>query len=174
MDTYVAELAGAERSLRLRLGEFLNIEDQLKIGMGAVYQRFGLTTYFASDVRVVLEQALIGGGMSAAEAKKLILRELDLRPLGALAAIATDVIIQAMTGIQSDELSEPSDPDVPIDKGQIFHSFIQLGVTPQMVREMAYADFVAIMRKAGGKDVQPPSEGEFEEMRKAWEARQEA
>ncbi len=173
MDVLTTYFAGAERAFRLRLGEFLNLEEACGTGMGVLYQRFGMVTYSATDIREVLIQGLIGGGMTFVEAEKLVKRQIDVVPLLELGSLAGDIIMAAMAGIPPDETSAPRDPAEPFDAGKIFHSFLQVGLLPDQVREMRYSDFVALMRASGGKDVQPPSEAEFDAMIRAWEDRQE-
>lgn len=173
MDVLILDFAGAERGFRLRLGEFIDLEEACGTGMGVLYQRFATTSYFASDVMNVLLRGLVGGGMKAADAKPLVEKQMNSKPLMELAAVATDVILQAMSGIQPDDATPVGDLDQTIDKGALFHSFAQVGLSPDQVREMRYADFVALIRAAGGKDVQPPSEDEFADMLRDWEDRQE-
>lgn len=116
-------------------------------------------------------QGLIGAGERPVEARRLVASQ-DHCPLMRLAGLASDIMIAAMTGIQPDDLSRDDKPDAQFDVGAIFHSLAQVGIPPEQVRAMRYADFVNLMRAATGKSVQPPSEEEFDEMIRNWEARQ--
>ena len=173
MDVLVADFAGAEREFRLRTGEYIDLQEACGASVGVIFQRLAASTFYAQDIKNVLTYGLVGGGMKVSKAKRLVDEQMNARPLMVLAGLASDVFIQAMTGITPDETSAPVDVEQLIDKGALFHSLIQVGIEPQKVREMAYADFVAMMRAAGGKNVQPPSEDEFAEMLREWESRQE-
>lgn len=172
MDAITADFAGADRTLRLRFGDIIDVEQACgKIGIAALYQRFGTTTYFANDVRQVLKYGLIGGGMPAKEAADLVDAQIEAKPLAQLGALAMDVILACMTGIDHSDFGKTKDPEEPFDFGKVLHSLLQVGLSPEQVREMRYADFVALNRAAGGK-VEPPSEDEFHEMMARWKERQ--
>jgi len=72
------------------------------------------------------------------------------------------------------EAAGEGDPAQPMDAGGIFAAFGQIGIPPAQVREMRYADFVAMARAMGGDRVKPPSEDEFHDMVRRYEARQKA
>lgn len=169
----VLEFAGQARVFDLRLGELIDVEEACgKVGIGTLFKRFATSDFYASDVRAILTYGLKGGGMSLAEASMLVDAQMRVKPMMELSSLATDVMVKTMTGVEPDELSAPREDNETFDKGALFHGFVQAGISPQQVREMSYSDFVAIMRKAGGKDVQPPSENEFNDMIQRWKDRQ--
>lgn len=173
MDTLIAHFAGAKRGFRLRFGEVVDLEQACgKIGIGAIYQRLATTSYFMSDVFHILRLGLIGGGMPSIEAEELVRAQIEARPLVQLGALAQDVIIALMSGIEADGNGGSNDQAETHDIGKVFHAFVQMGISPDQVRAMQYADYVAILRAAAGKDVQPPTEDEFDAMISDWEERQ--
>lgn len=174
MDPLWADFAGAERAFRLRFGEIVDIEQACgKVGVGAIYQRLATTTYFANDVKQILLRALVGGGLTVRDATALVEQQLDAKPLAQLGALAQDIILALMTGIDPEEEQSSGDPSRRLDAGRLFHQLVQLGLSPQQVREMRYDDFVALMRAAGNDGVSAPSEEEFEGMLASWRSRQE-
>lgn len=170
MRELVANFAGKERTFHLRLGEYADIQTVTGVGIGVVYKRLASLEFYIKDVEQVLISGLVGGGMPVSDANRIVREQLDYRPLMEMSALASDVMIAAMNGIEPDDLNDDPNSDGKIDIHKTFHSFLQLGLAPQQVREMEYADYVGLLRVAGGKDVQPPTEAEFEEMVRNWEA----
>jgi hypothetical protein len=90
------DFAGEERLFRIRLGEIRRIEEKCKDGIGEVLRRLaqcilvidqlgGLQALAAGiairadDVRTIIYEGLVGGGMPSGEATKLVRREIDDR-----------------------------------------------------------------------------------------------
>jgi hypothetical protein len=114
------DFAGEERAFRIRLGEIRRIEDKCKVGVGEVGRRLSVAFYikykrpeasivellghgiqiYADDVREVIYQGLVGGGMSSGEATKLVRMEIDDR--GMLGLIDNvGVALVALAGARS-------------------------------------------------------------------------
>lgn len=172
MEPVFEHFAGAERSFCLGVGEFIDIEEASGHAIGVVYQRFATTTYSIKDVLAVLTEGLIGGGMKPQDANRLVKGQLCAKPLIQSGALAGGILMYFMTGVDPDENSEPGDPTKRLDKGRIFHSFLQIGMSPEQVRAMRWSDFVELIRASGGEKVQAPTEEEFEAMLSAWEEMQ--
>lgn len=112
-----ADFAGEERAFRIRLGEIRRIEAKCGVGVGEICRRLaraalaqrqnpsilnmlasGIEIY-AADVREVLYQGLIGGGMASGEATKLVASEIDDRGLqGLLDNAATALLVLVAAG----------------------------------------------------------------------------
>ncbi|MFQ6553394.1 gene transfer agent family protein [Aestuariibius insulae] len=168
------EWAGAERTFALPLGCILDLEEACgKVGFGEIYLRMGSHRYFARDVYHTIHQGLIGGGIAASEAKRLLDERFDLTPIGVHVQIALEILITAMSGVEakSEGSGEEGTPE-PLDKGKIFAALIKIGLTPDQVRAMRYDDYVALCRAAGGAKVEPPSEEAYEAMLAAHEERE--
>jgi hypothetical protein len=90
------DFAGEERAFRIRLGEIRRIEDKCEAGIGLVLGRLSRAAVLmtqldpaqafaagvdvrADDVRTVIYEGLVGGGMAAPEASKLVRAEIDER-----------------------------------------------------------------------------------------------
>lgn len=169
MDQFTTEFAGLERTFRFRTGEFFDVEEASGAPIGTLYKRLATSDFYAGDVQHVLRIGLVGGGMAASEADRLVRSQMDVKPLFALAGIAQDVILAAMTGIPEAPAKDGDGEDRPFDKGSFFASLIKLGVTPDQLRAMRYADFIALVRAANSDKTEPPSENEFLEMVRDWE-----
>lgn len=165
MAEIIREWAGAERPFNLSFGGLMDLEEACgKTGFGEIYLRIGRHCYFARDIYHTIRLGLIGGGMTAVEAKRLMDDRFDAVPMAVRAEIALDVLLAVMEGIKPDDTKPAGDPATPYDVGALMASFAKLGVAPHTLRDMSYQDFVHMCRAFGGDSVQPPSEDEFEEM----------
>lgn len=165
MGAVTRDFAGAERKFHLRLGSILDLEEACgRVGFGGIFKRLSTHEYFVSDIRHVLRLGLIGGGMDASEAKRLIDARIDIGGLAEMHGLAIDVVLSVTDDIPPDATQPAGDPERPIDIGKIFAAFAQMGVPPQDVREMAYSDYVVMARAMAGDSVQPPGEDEFAAM----------
>lgn len=106
-------------ALRVREVEALEMEcwnpetRQNGIGLGAIYMRVMGGGWYLSDLRNVIRLGLVGGGMGAVEARRMVQTYVDGAPVssiedGALSAncplnIARVVLSAAITGVVSDE-----------------------------------------------------------------------
>ncbi|MFQ6550504.1 gene transfer agent family protein [Aestuariibius sp. 2305UL40-4] len=173
MEPLRQEWAGAERRFFLPLGCVLDLEEACgKVGIGEIFLRVSRQTYFANDLYQIIKQGLIGGGMEPDEAKRLVDQRFDVRPYTDHIALAMEILLARVAGMQSTESSGTGDPAQPMDKGKILHSLVSLGLSTEEIRAMRYDDFVAICEAAGTKAEDAPSEEEYAAMLAAWEARQ--
>lgn len=165
MSEVILEWGGDQRCFRLTFGNLLDLEEACgKVGVGEIYLRLGQHRYFARDVYHTIRQGLIGGGMKPTEADRLMQDRFDTVPMATRVELAMEILLAVMSGVEVDQTKPDGDPKEPHDPGSIFASFIKIGVTPDQIRAMDYADFVNMTRAAGGSRAQPPSEEEFEEM----------
>jgi hypothetical protein len=166
------DFAGEPRVFHLRLGEILDVEEACgKVGIGAIYLRLARHEWKIRDIREVLTHALRGGGgMSLADARVLVDERINAGGASDLHALAIDVMLGFMSGVEPDRTQPAGDPEVPMDFGEIFAAFAQMGIAPEQVRKMRYADFCAMARAMGKGRVQPPSEDEFRDMVARYEA----
>ena len=167
MNEVIEEWAGRERTFRLQVGQVLDIEEACGgVGIGEIFLRMGQGRYTLHDVMFTLRFGLIGGGMESAEAKRLIAQRFDTVPLITSWEVAHELLITLMSGVppKTDDAAT-GDPSEPHNAGEIFAAFVQLGIAPQDVRGMRYADFVRLCRALpGGDKAKVPSEAEFDAM----------
>jgi hypothetical protein len=156
--------AGADRRFALDLGGILDLEEACgRIGIGELFVAISSHKYTLNMVRHTLRIALVGGGMPQKEAERLINDRLLEGGIIGGHAVAVEVILSVMEGVQPDALAGPAKP-VPLDAGEVFAAFVKVGITPQQVREMRYADFANLTKALGRGVVQPPTEEEFNDM----------
>jgi hypothetical protein len=171
MAAVTLDFAGEPRVFHLRLGEILDVEEACgKVGIGAIYLRLARHEWKVRDVREVLCHGLRGGGMTLADARVLVDERISTGGLSALHALAIDVLLAIMSGIEPDRTQPAGDPETPMDFGEVFAAFAQMGIGPEQVREMRYGDFCAMARAMGKGRVQPPTEDEFRDMVARYEA----
>lgn len=170
----IREWAGRERKFRLSYGDVLALEDACgKLGIGAIYMRVTTVQFSAQQIYETIRLALIGGGMDALDAKQLLRTHFDERPYMENMALAADILIELMTGIEPSK-GEASEADITAPQKfseavqicQVFH------MSPQDLKAMDYADFVNMIRgynAASGKQVEMISEAEFMDLRAKYE-----
>lgn len=164
MDFLYREWGGVEQKFCLDLGLVMDLEQACgNSGIGAIYLRLASHQHFARDVYQVLRMGLIGGGMPRDEVDRLLKLRFSEVPLADSLAIAVDIVAALNEGVDEKRASGGGDGAVPMDLGKIFAGFVQVGIGPDQVRQMRYADFVNLTRAIGG-DVAPPSEEEFDDM----------
>lgn len=164
--------AGQMRPFRFEVGTVFDIEEACGTGIGAVYMRLGQHQYFAKDIKAVILQPLVAGGMDFAKAEALVLERMT-HGLTAMHELALDLILAFFEGMPERDGAEGGDPDEPHDVGKILRSFVEAGVPPESVRRMAYHDFVRIMQavsEKNGKGIKPPTEAEFDAMISEYES----
>lgn len=127
------DFAGEERAFRIRLGEIRRIEDKCQAGIGLVLGRLsravllinqtdGLAAFAAGldiradDVRTTLYEGLVGGGMAAPDATKVVRAEIDDRGVRGIVdnvAVALAVLWASQTVPEGDTLGEPPAGESP-------------------------------------------------------------
>lgn len=178
MQPMITQFAGVDRAFALNLGELFDLEAACDVSVGVLYRRFATTAYSVRDVMHVLRLGLIGGGMDAVDAEKMVKEQIGLKPLAVLATVATDLILHVMTGPEvtgdGDGSGKTSDIHKKFDVGKILLLLVKVGLSPDQIRAMSYADFCALMRasQADGDKIDPPSEEHYFAMVAEWEARQ--
>ncbi|MBL4767648.1 MAG: gene transfer agent family protein [Rhodobacteraceae bacterium] len=162
MSDYYGDFAGENRRFYLSFGNILDLEEACgKTGFGAIYLRLSTHSYFVKDVYHTILNGLIGGGLKAVEARRLMDDRFDAMPMVERVELALNILMARMSGIEPDENQRPGDPEQPHDAGAIFAAFSQSGIGADVIRAMDYGDFIKLVRALGGNTVQPPSEEEF-------------
>ncbi|MBN8292805.1 gene transfer agent family protein [Rhodobacter sp. NTK016B] len=172
----IREWAGKDRLFQLRTGEVLDLEQGCDAGIGVIYARLIAGQFWARDVMNALRLGLIGGGMDKLQAKALVDAHFGRIPMIESAALAAEIVIAVMTGVEPSEGSdegEPADRLLFSDLGQISRVF---NLSPVDLRQMPFADLLNLMRgySAAGAAGRAPSEAEFEDMLAAYYAKEDA
>jgi hypothetical protein len=172
MDPLVRDYAGAERKFRLRLRDMLDLETACARPIADIYMAVTSSRYRVDEIRHTLIRALVGGGLSATEATKLVTDRFDVVPLIEHALLAAEVMIATMTGIEASEASAPTSskpvPAEPMKYSQVGQWCQVFHMTPDELMAMPWADFVNLIRGYNAAKAAPaleaPSEEEFEDM----------
>lgn len=139
------EWAGKERLFRLTFGGVLDLEEAVGEGIGHVFIRVAAGRFKAADVFHTIRLALIGGGMSIIDAKRLMVEHFDRRPYLENASLAGEILAALMTGV---EAVAESDGDIapPHKFSEVVQICTVFNMSPQELRDMRYSDFVNLVR----------------------------
>lgn len=171
MAEVIVEWAGKERLFRLTFGSVLELEEACDSeGICAIYTRMMAGQWRLNDVWHTIRLGLIGGGENKIEAKRLLETFFDRYPYMENAALAGDIIMAIMTGVEDSKDVEVKG-DVQVAGAIKFSEVSQIcrvfNVSPLDLREMPYSDVVNMIRgfdDGTGRKAAPPSEEEFEEI----------
>lgn len=161
------EWAGKERLFRLTLGDVLDLEQACGgDAVGSIFRRVSTGLFRVDDIYHTIRLALIGGGLKKVEVKQLMEAHFDRKPYLDHAALAGDILIALMTGVEESGGDAEGEP-APIrfsEASQICRTF---HLSPNELREMRYADFINMVRGFNAsqpKKAEPPTEEEFEDI----------
>ena len=168
MADVISEWAGKERLFRLNFGLVLQLEEACgKDAIGSVFLRITSGQFRATDIYQVIRLGLIGGGENKVEAKRLMETHFDHIPYAESAALAGDILISLMTGVEDHADPDQSGEPEAFRFSEVSQICRVFHLSPLDVREMSYADFVNMLRgyNAGAvKKAEPPTVQEFEEI----------
>ncbi len=161
-----SEWAGKERLFRLAFGDVLDLEQACESGIGPIYARLISGQFKLGDIWHTLRLGLIGGGMEALRAKALLVDQFDRRPYVDHAALAAEIILALMTGVEPVAETTSTDGSAPLKFSEVSQMCTVFNLSPLDLRAMRYADVINLMRgySASGRKSEPPSEAEFEAM----------
>lgn len=93
-----------EHRFRLAIGELRELEEKRDAGSPLILRRLMSNEYRVDDVREIIRLGLIGGGMPATDAIKLVKRYVDDRPAWhENAMLASAVLGAAIMGVPDEE-----------------------------------------------------------------------
>lgn len=98
---------GEDRLFRLNIGRLRALQEKVDAGPMELLSRLSAGTWRVDDVREVLLQGLIGGGMSSADATRLVKTDFDDLPLQPFVQIAQAVVMTALVGAEDEVAGEP-------------------------------------------------------------------
>lgn len=102
------EWAGEEREFRLAIGQLRELQEKTGVGPLVTLRRLMDGTWHVDDVREAILLGLIGGGMNAAVAAKLVSRFVDPYPLAEAVPVARDIVMAAVIGVPEDPVGKPT------------------------------------------------------------------
>lgn len=98
--------ADMEYTFRLGIGELRELQDKTGVGPLDLLQRLQSGKWFVDDIRETFRIGLIGGGLAAAEALRLVKRYVDEFPLLGNVLPARAILSAALVGSPSEKKAE--------------------------------------------------------------------
>lgn len=109
--------ADGEYRFRLAWAQLRALQEACDAGPGHVLERLQTNRWRIEDIEQVLFQGLLGGGMEAAQVRRLIRAYVQEQPLGENVMIAQAVLAAAVVGApDDDEAQMPSGKPMPADR----------------------------------------------------------
>lgn len=97
-----------EHAFRLRIGELRELQELCDAGPPVVFARLGSASYRVEDVRETIRLGLVGGGMKAVDAMRLVRRYVDEIPAWAANASLAYIILGAsLFGPEDEAVGKP-------------------------------------------------------------------
>lgn len=98
---------GEERLFRLPIGRVRAIQEKCDAGLPELLRRYITQSWMIDDVREVILQGLIGGGLDNQAATKAVLAYFDDTPIQPHITVAQAVVAAAIVGVDDEDLGEP-------------------------------------------------------------------
>ena len=99
--------AGEERLFRLPIGRLRALQEKTDCGPMELIQRFAAGSWRVDDLRETIHQGLIGGGLAAPDAARLLKTDFDDLPLGQFVGTAQAIVLAAVVGAGDEDAGEP-------------------------------------------------------------------
>lgn len=97
---------GEERLFRLPIGRVRAIQEKCDAGLPELLRRYITQSWMIDDVREVILQGLIGGGLDNQAATKAVLAYFDDTPIQPHITVAQAVVGAAIVGVDDEDLGE--------------------------------------------------------------------
>lgn len=98
--------AGEDRQFRLPIGRLRALQEKCDCGPMEMLTRFAGGTWRVDDLRESIYQGLIGGGMEAHEAARLLKTDFDDLPLQQFVPICQAIVMAAVVGAPDEDAGE--------------------------------------------------------------------
>jgi len=141
----VLEWAGKERLFRLKFGDVMDLEQACGEAIGTIFASVSGGSFKVGYVYHTLRLALISGGLSVMDTKRLVSNQFDAHPYMTHASVAGEILANLMVGIEPSEKESSGEPEPIVfsDVSQICRAF---NMSPLDLREMRYSDFANMVR----------------------------
>lgn len=103
----VLAFGGEDRTFRLNIGRLRALQEKVDAGPMELVSRLAGGTWRVDDIRETLLQGLIGGGMSSADATRLMKSDFDDLPFAQFVQIAQAVLLATLVGAEDEDAGEP-------------------------------------------------------------------
>lgn len=106
----VLPFGGEDRTFRLNIGRLRALQEKVDAGPHELWQRVNVGTWRVDDLRETLLQGLIGGGMSSADATRLMKTDFDELPFAQFVDLAKAIILVTLFGAPDEEDEDAGEP----------------------------------------------------------------
>lgn len=106
--TVTIDFADGEHRFRLAIGALRELQEKLAASPFTVFERLRAGRPMVDDAREVLRLGLIGGGLTPADALRLVRTYVEERPLGEAIVPAVAVLAAALFGVADEEPGKSS------------------------------------------------------------------
>jgi hypothetical protein len=107
--SFVSEFGGEERTFRLPIGRLRAVQERTDAGPLELLRRFESGSWRVDDLREVILQGLIGGGVDQGRATKLIVTFFDGQPLLQFVSLAQAIVLVAVVGAPDEDEDKADD-----------------------------------------------------------------
>lgn len=104
------QFAGEERVFRLPVGRWRAVQEKCDAGPAELLRRYVEQTWRLDDLREVVLQGLIGGGLEQAAASRLMASYFDGLPLQQFVPIAQAIVMASLVGAPDEEEEPAGEP----------------------------------------------------------------
>lgn len=105
--TIAFEWADGHYTFRLPIGQLRELQDKCGAGPRVVFERLRTGTWLVDDIRETIRLGLIGGGqVKPIDARVLVERYVDPRPLSENVMAATSILLAAIVGVPDDQVGK--------------------------------------------------------------------
>jgi len=146
MAEHTQEWAGKERLFRLNFGAVLDLEEATGDGIATIFARVAGSRFMLKDVYHTIRLAMIGGGVSIIDAKRLMDGHFDTRPYMENAMLAGEILAALMVGVEPAEREPETDGNGRYVFSEVSQICRVFNLSPLDLREMRYSDFVNMVR----------------------------
>lgn len=98
---------GEERLFRLPIGRIRAVQEKCDAGLPELLRRYITQAWMIDDVREVILQGLIGGGLDNQSATKAVMAYFDDTPVQPHVITAQAIVAAAIVGVDDEDLGEP-------------------------------------------------------------------
>jgi Protein of unknown function (DUF3356). len=98
--------AGGEHEFKLTIDLLRALQEKCDAGPAFILQRLATQRWHVDDVFSTIRLGLEGGGMSKEDARKLVNKVLDERPIAELVMTAQAILMAALYGVEDDPVGE--------------------------------------------------------------------
>lgn len=96
-------LDGEEYVFRLAWGQWIRLQEERGVGPFVLFERLHGDTWLVEDIRDVIRQGLVGGGMDEIGARRLVRNHVESQPPFASLELAKAIVSAGMLGAKDEE-----------------------------------------------------------------------